>query len=84
LAEHCELPWNERNFLPMMQWQRTNLTNDERQGVLITRIGFSHGFAMGRTETLLRTWKPNCDQLKIDLDNRMFADVFPGFEVDAK
>lgn len=81
LAEYCDLPWNERNFLPMMQWQRAHLSKDERQGVLITRIGFSHGFAMGRTGTLLNVWQPDCTLLRNDLDGRMFADVFPGFEV---
>ena len=80
LARHCALPWEDRNFLPMMQWQRSRLPAEEQRGHRIGKIGFAHGFAMGRTDHLLFTWQPDCKQLASDLEGRMFADVFPGFE----
>lgn len=76
LAEYCKLPWNEDNFLPMMQWQRTRLPKEERNGLLTYRMAVSHGYAMGITDDVLEHWQPDCDQLKIDLDRKLFADVF--------
>jgi len=76
LAEYCKLPWNENNFLPMMQWQRTRLPDNERNGLLTYQMAVSHGYAMGITDDVLEHWKPNCDQLKTDLDGKLFADVF--------
>ena len=76
LAEHCELPWNEDNFLPMMQWQRTRLPKEERNGLLTYRIAVSHGYAMSITDDVLEHWQPDCDQLKIDIDGKLFANVF--------
>lgn len=77
LAEHCKLQWEERNFLPMMQWQRARLPKSEHRGSLIYRIGVSHGFAMGKTELILKHWKIDCDRFKTDIEGRLFADMFP-------
>jgi len=77
LAEHCKLQWSERNFLPMMQWQRARLPKPERNGYLIYRIGVSHGFAMGKTELILKHWQIDCDRFKADIEGKLFADVFP-------
>ncbi|MGJ8558756.1 MAG: hypothetical protein ACSHX3_00830 [Litorimonas sp.] len=83
LLEYCELPWDERNFLPMMQWQRALVPEPDRYGLMIAKIGTTHGYAMGITGKLLNVWQPDCARLKSDLEGHMFADVFAGFELDA-
>ena len=77
LADHCKLRWNDNNFLPMMQWQRNRAPEINRQGYKIYTIGFSHGYSMGVTDTLLKTWQPDCERLRNDLKGKLFADVFP-------
>jgi len=77
LAEHCKLPWNEKQFLPMMQWQRNRNPDMNRQGYKIYTIALSHGYAMGITDTLLKTWQPDCEQFKSDFEGKLFADKFP-------
>ena len=79
LAEHCQLEWNDRNFLPMMQWQRTRVPQSQRNGHLIYKMGFSHGYAMGTTDRILEHWEVDCDRLKSDLSGKLFADVYPLF-----
>ena len=77
LADYCSLDWNDQNFLPMMQWQRSRPPKQKRNGQLISRIGFAHGYAMGTTDELLKVWQPNCDQLTSDLDGQFFSEKFP-------
>ena len=76
IAEHCGLDWNERNFLPMMQWQRNYLPENERKGYKIYVIGVSHGFAMGTASQWIEENPIDCKNVKVNLKNNFFSDVF--------
>ena len=77
LADHCGLPWQKQNFIPMREWYKSRLPGDERNGYLLYRIGVVHGYAMGKTDTLLKHWKIDCERFKVDIDGKLFADAFP-------
>lgn len=76
IAEHCGINYETLNFLPMMQWQRTLLPSEERNGYKIYVIGLSHGYAMGRTDIWLETNQIDCEMVNAKLSGRLFIEKF--------
>jgi len=76
VSEHCNLDWAEKNFLPMMQWQRQQVPSSERNGYQIAVVGFIHGFAQGRTDEWLLENNAKCEQVRTVLKDHLFDDKF--------
>jgi hypothetical protein len=69
MAEHCQLDWGRRNFVPLMQHHRERLKMNERQMAL---VGLLHGITMGAVgETVRRT--PCTPEMKASTEKRLLA-----------
>ena len=76
IAEKCGLDWNEGNFAPIMKWHRKFLPPSEQNGYFIGFVGFSHGFAQGRTDIWLETNDAKCEAALPILKGNLYADNF--------
>jgi hypothetical protein len=69
LAEHCQLDWEKRNFIPLMRHHRETLKMSERQMAL---VGLLHGITMGAYAETVR--KSICTpEAKAATEKRMLA-----------
>jgi len=69
LAEHCQLDWERRNFVPLMRHHREKLRMTERQMAL---VGLLHGITMGALgETVRRS--PCTPEMKASTEKRLLA-----------
>lgn len=78
-ALYCGLAWDEQNFLPMMQWQRSHLPEAEQRGFQISVIGTIHGFAMGGGGEWLESNPVDCSAVRPILIGNLFADKFGNY-----
>jgi len=76
IADFCELDYEGLNFLPLMQWQRSQLPESIQNGYEIYVIGVAHGYAMGKTDDWLETNKIDCAKFSKDMGGRFFNQVF--------
>ena len=76
MAEGCGLDWADRNFLPMMQWQRSRLPESDRNGLYVAKLGASHGVAMQIGSLLTQLPDFDCDSFRAAVDGSMFVDRF--------
>ena len=69
LAEHCQLDWERRNFIPLMRHHRETLKMTERQMAL---VGLLHGVTMGAYAETVR--KSTCTpEAKVATEKRLLA-----------
>jgi hypothetical protein len=69
LAEHCQLDWERRNFIPLMRHHRETLKMTERQLAL---VGLLHGVTMGAYAETVR--KSTCTpEAKVATEKRLIA-----------
>jgi hypothetical protein len=69
MAEHCELDWERRNFVPLMQHHRERLKMNGRQMAL---VGLLHGVTMGAVgETVRQT--PCTPEMKASTEKRLLV-----------
>ena len=76
IAEYCKLDYEELNFLPLMQWQRSQLPESAQYGYEIYVLGVAHGYAMGSTDNWLQTHAIDCTTFEQSLDGQFFSQVF--------
>ena len=76
ISEVCDLDWAEKNYLPVMQWQRTLVTEAERNGRKISMVGALHGAYQGQTDNWLQEHDAKCDEAQTILSGNLFADKF--------
>ena len=76
VAEFCGLDWAEKNYLPIMQWQRLQVSDSEKNGEKIAIAGALHGAYQGQTDGWLNDNDAKCDQARNVLDGNLFADKF--------
>jgi len=69
MAEHCQLDWERRNFIPLMRHHRETLKMTERQMAL---VGLLHGITMGALAETVR--KSVCTpEAKVATEKRLLA-----------
>ncbi len=76
VADFCGLDYETLNFLPMMQWQRSQLPESARNGYEIYVVGVAHGYAMGKTDELLDSIEIDCVKFSKDMNRRFFSQAF--------
>ncbi len=76
VAEYCDLEWDEKQFLPMMQWQRLSVPKSEIYGYQIAVVGYIHGLAQGHTDKWLSENEAECGKVREILKGNLFADKF--------
>jgi hypothetical protein len=68
VAEHCDLDWRGRSFLPMMTYFRQHEFKSERQMAL---IGGVHGIMQGQVVGVLAAEGPCTDELRQQAEQRL-------------
>jgi hypothetical protein len=69
MAEHCQLDWERRNFVPLMRHHRERLKMNERQMAL---VGLLHGITMGALDETVRR-NPCTPEMKESIEKRLLA-----------
>ena len=75
-GEACGMAWEDLNFLPFMQWFRSRLPEEDRNGRLVAKVGASHGFAMNVGAQVAEVALPDCERLRPDMEPQFFSKVF--------
>jgi hypothetical protein len=76
MADFCKKDYESLNFLPLMQWQRSQLPETSKNGYEIYILGVAHGYAMGKTDEWLEIHPINCTGFSKVMDGRFLSQVF--------